>query len=173
MLRPSGSAPIVVDARAEPAEDLRADAVGRSVRAVEQDVEPAEIELGEARVQRAQVVLLRAVQRAHPADVARRAPKPGASRSSIASSSASASLKPSPPKNLIPLSRYGLCDAETTAARSKPYWPSSSGAAGVGRTPPLKTSPPAAAMPAASAHSSISPDSRVSRMIRTRGRPPL
>ena len=27
---------------------------------------------------------------------------------------------PSGPKNLIPLSRYGLCEAETTAAMSKP-----------------------------------------------------
>ena len=31
----------------------------------------------------------------------------------------------------MPLSRYGLCDAEMTAARSKPYCPISSGAAGV------------------------------------------
>src|SRR5215212_2083974 len=45
----------------------------------------------------------------------------------------------------------------------------SSGAAGVGRTPPSSTSPPALATPAASAASSISPDSRVSRMTSTRG----
>ena len=42
-------------------------------------------------------------------------------RSSIASSWSSESLKPSAAKNLIPLSAYGLCEAETTAARSKPY----------------------------------------------------
>src|SRR5882724_10243663 len=46
----------------------------------------------------------------------------------------------------------------------------SSGAAGVGSTPPSRTSPPAALAPAATAASSISPDSRGSRMIRTRGR---
>ena len=46
----------------------------------------------------------------------------------------------------------------------------SSGAAGVGRTPPRKTSPPAAVTPAASAASSMSPDSRVSRMTSTCGR---
>ena len=60
------------DARAETAEDLRADPVGRSVGAVEQDVEPAEIERREALVERAQVVLLRAVQRADPSDPRRR-----------------------------------------------------------------------------------------------------
>ena len=31
---------------------------------------------------------------------------------------ASESLKPSPPKNLMPLSSYGLCDAETTSPRA-------------------------------------------------------
>ena len=53
---------------------------------------------------------------------------------SIASSTASESLSPSGPKNLIPLSEYGLCEAEMTAARSYP--PIASGAAGVGATPP-------------------------------------
>src|SRR3954447_4918291 len=69
----------------------------------------------------------------------------------------------------MPLSRYGLCDALMTAARSKPRVAMSSGAAGVGRTPPRKTSPPADATPAASAASSISPLSRVSRITSTRG----
>src|SRR5215213_6469255 len=46
----------------------------------------------------------------------------------------------------------------------------SSGAPGVGRTPPSSASPPAAATPAATAASSISPDSRVSRITSTRGR---
>src|SRR4051794_38834546 len=69
----------------------------------------------------------------------------------------------------MPLSRYGLCDADTTAARSKPKRRSSSGAPGVGSTPPSSACPPAAATPAASAASSISPDSRVSRTIRTCG----
>src|SRR3954447_16061960 len=69
----------------------------------------------------------------------------------------------------MPLSRYGLCDALMTAARSKPRVAMSSGAAGVGRTPPRKTAPPAEATPAARAASSISPLSRVSRITRTRG----
>src|SRR5947209_7342729 len=49
----------------------------------------------------------------------------------------------------------------------------SSGAAGVGSTPPSSASPPAAVTPAAIAASSISPDSRVSRTIRTWGRSEL
>src|SRR5579875_444743 len=69
----------------------------------------------------------------------------------------------------MPLSSYGLCDAEITAASCNPWRRTSSGAAGVGRTPPSSTSPPAAVTPAAIAASSISPDSRVSRTIRTCG----
>src|SRR5436305_8193598 len=93
-------------------------------------------------------------------------------RASMASSVASDSLNVSAPKNLIPLSSYGLCDAEMTAARSRPYRVRSSAAAGVGSTPPSRTSPPAEAIPAASAASSISPDSRVSRITSTRGLDP-
>src|SRR3954451_17880301 len=100
----------------------------------------------------------------------RAAPGGRSSARSISSSASSESLKPSGPKNLMPLSANGLCDALSTAARSKPYACSSSGAAGVGSTPPSSASPPAAATPAATADSSISPDSRVSRMTRTRGR---
>src|SRR5688500_15523063 len=48
----------------------------------------------------------------------------------------------------------------------------SSGAAGVGRTPPSRTSAPAAVAPAAMPASSMGPDSRVSRMPRTWGGPP-
>ena len=84
---------------------------------------------------------------------------------SISSSVASESLKPSPPKNLMPLSRYGLCEADSTTPRANPWRRISSGAPGVGRIPPSIASPPAAATPAATAASSISPDSRVSRMI--------
>src|ERR1700709_1100628 len=49
---------------------------------------------------------------------------------SIASSAASESLSPSGPKNLMPLSCQGLCEAEITAARSEPARPVASGAAG-------------------------------------------
>src|SRR5918999_1069390 len=69
----------------------------------------------------------------------------------------------------MPLSRYGLCDADSTTASAKPWRRTSSGAPGVGRTPPSRASPPAAATPAATAASSISPDSRVSRITSTRG----
>src|SRR4051812_31859213 len=52
---------------------------------------------------------------------------------------------------------------------SKPYRRTSSAAPGVGSTPPSSAWPPAAETPAAIAASSISPDSRVSRTIRTCG----
>ena len=57
---------------AEPAEDLRRDAVGRPVGAVQDDVEAAELQLGKARVQLAQVVLCGAPQLAHAPDARRR-----------------------------------------------------------------------------------------------------
>ena len=43
-------------------------------------------------------------------------------------------MPPSAPKNLIPLSRQGLWEAETTAARSRPWRRTRIEAAGVGRT---------------------------------------
>src|SRR4051794_719078 len=58
-----------------------------------------------------------------------------------------------------------------TAAPSRPSRCRSTGAAGVGSTPASSASPPAAATPAASALSSIGPDSRVSRTTSSRGRP--
>src|SRR3954469_7493892 len=57
-----------------------------------------------------------------------------------------------------------------TAARAGPCRPTSRGAAGVGSTPPSSASPPAAHTPALRAASSMSPDSRVSRRMRTCGR---
>src|SRR5580704_6022243 len=92
------------------------------------------------------------------------------SSASIACSVSSLSLNPSAANSLIPLSSYGLCEAEMTAASDSPWRRTSSGAAGVGSTPPISASPPAAVTPAAIADSSISPDSRVSRMISTCGR---
>jgi hypothetical protein len=53
---------------AEAAEDLGRDAIGRAVGAVQGDVEAGEVQVGEALVQRAQVVLLGPVQRAHAPD---------------------------------------------------------------------------------------------------------
>ena len=75
-----------VDVGAEAAEDLRRGPVGRAVGAVEQDAAAGQVEVGEALVQRAQVVLERAVQRRTRAD---RAPAPARLGSSSASISAS------------------------------------------------------------------------------------
>ena len=73
MLRPSGESAIAVDLARQPPEDLGRHLVGRTVGAVEQDVDAAQGELGEARVQLAQVVLggARAAVRTRP--IARRA----------------------------------------------------------------------------------------------------
>ncbi|CAB4340537.1 unannotated protein [freshwater metagenome] len=60
------------DGSPEPAEDLRADAIGRSVGAVEQQIEPRQVEVFEAHLKRPQVVLLRAVELANAADRERR-----------------------------------------------------------------------------------------------------
>ena len=62
------------DVCAKAAEDLRGNLVGGAVGAVEQDVKPVETQLGEARLQLAQIVLVRAAQLAHPPDA------PGACR---------------------------------------------------------------------------------------------
>ena len=72
---------------------------------------------------------------------------------SIDSSVSSGSLKPSPEKNLMPLSGYGLCDAlittpaESRSARVRYATP------GVGNGPQSSTSTPAAENPASSADS--------------------
>ena len=55
--------------RAEATEYLGANAVGRAVRAVEQQTYPSEIKTGEARLERAQVILLRSVEFAHTANL--------------------------------------------------------------------------------------------------------
>ena len=60
-----------VDLGAEAPEDLRRGAVRRAVGAVEQHAPAAQVEVGEALVQPAQVVLERAVQAPHGADAAR------------------------------------------------------------------------------------------------------
>ena len=71
MLRPSGSWAMHADVGAEAAEDLRRGAERRAVGAVEQDPAAGEVEVGEALLQRAQVVLERAVERAHAARMLR------------------------------------------------------------------------------------------------------
>ena len=56
-----------IDVRAKPAEDLRRHAVGRPVRAVQQDPLATEVEIGEADLELAEVVAARTVQLAHAA----------------------------------------------------------------------------------------------------------
>ena len=73
--------------------------------AVQRDVEAGQVEVGEALVQGAQVVLLGAVQGAHAPDATCSAPAARSRRASIAASVSSESLKPSAAKNLMPLSR--------------------------------------------------------------------
>ena len=74
---------------------------------------------------------------------------------SIRDSTSSGSLKPSRPKNLIPLSWYGLWEAEmTTPASARIEWVRNA-IPGVGIGPTSRTSPPIAQIPAASAVSNM------------------
>ena len=74
---------------------------------------------------------------------------------SIRDSTSSGSLKPSRPKNLIPLSGYGLWDAEiTTPASARIEWVRNA-IPGVGIGPTSRTSPPIAQIPADSAVSNM------------------
>ena len=70
----------------------------------------------------------------------------------------------------MPLSSYGLCDAEITAPAAACSSRVSTATPGVGSTPSNNTSQPAEVMPAANAASSISPEIRVSLPISTSGR---
>src|ERR1700687_6089517 len=92
-------------------------------------------------------------------------------RSSIVRSAASESLKPMDAKNLMPLSWKGLWDAEITTPASACKRCVSAATAGVGTTPASKASPPIEQIPATSAASIMSPDSRVSRPMRIVHRP--
>ncbi len=74
---------------------------------------------------------------------------------SIFRSVSSGSLKPSRPKNLMPLSSYGLCDAEITAPASARIELVRLAMAGVGSGPISATSTPIDMMPEASACSSM------------------
>ena len=99
----------------------------------------------------------------------RDSPPPAPSRAaSTAASSESASLKPSAPNSLMPLSGNGLWEALMTAPAAASEPATSSATAGVGSTPSSPTSTPAPARPAASAPSSIGPLRRVSRPMSTR-----
>ena len=94
MLRPSGLSASTVTLAPSRLKISGRDAVGGAVGAVQQHVEPVEIELVEARVQLAQVVLAGAVQLAHVTEspAARSGSRPASSAASIASSASSESL---------------------------------------------------------------------------------
>ena len=93
------------DVGAQAPEDLGRDAVGRAVGAVQQDVEAVEVERREARV-RARAGSPRACRAARGRGrCAAEGAGASSSRRSICASVASESLKPSAPKNLMPLSR--------------------------------------------------------------------
>ena len=92
-----------------------------------------------------------------------RGPLPEAISASIASSSASLSLNPSPPKNLIPLSGTGLCEALIITPAAAPSRRVTHATAGVGTIPSDTVSRPADVIPATIAASSIVPEQRVSR----------
>src|SRR5688500_7514393 len=83
-------------------------------------------------------------------------------------SSCSVSFVPAPPKTLMPLSSYGLCDAEITIPASNPSVRARYATAGVGTTPALTTVAPSLVSPRASSSSIHDPDSRVSRPITNR-----
>ena len=64
-------------------------------------------------------------------------------------------MKPSGPKNLMPLSSKGLCEAEIITPRSARIERASMPTAGVGTGPTRKTSMPTEVKPAVSAVSSM------------------
>src|SRR6266699_1315322 len=93
------------------------------------------------------------------------------SRASMSSSTASVSLTPPRPKNLIPLSLAGLWLAEMTTPNAASRAPVRYATPGVGRTPSLSTSTPELASPATTAASRNSPEARGSRPTSANGRP--
>jgi hypothetical protein len=88
----------------------------------------------------------------------------------MARSTVSLSFSPRLENTLMPLSSYGLCDAEITTPKSYPRDAVRYAIAGVGMTPALSVLPPSYAAPSDSARSIQAPDSRVSRPMRMRGR---
>src|ERR1700738_3751121 len=75
----------------------------------------------------------------------------------------SESLNPSAPKNLIPLSSIGLCEAEIITPAAASMLLVIAATAGVGTMPSCTTVRPGDVIPATIAPSSIGPDKRVSR----------
>jgi hypothetical protein len=87
---------------------------------------------------------------------------------SISCSSFSLNFSPRPENTLMPLSWNGLWEAEMTRPASKPSERVRKAIAGVGSTPALVIVAPCEQTPRASARSSQTPDSRVSRPTMSR-----
>ena len=88
---------------------------------------------------------------------------------SICASVSSVNLNPSEPKNLMPLSCAGLCDAEIITPATAPCMRVKYATPGVGMTPSCITSIPTESNPAIKACSNNWPEIRVSRPTNTRG----
>ncbi len=146
MFVPSGSAPTTV--RSAPSRRKTSGAIVgvRAVRAVDRDAQAARGRCRSARG-RARDSALR---RRRPARPTRSRSRGSSRKLSISSSASSVSFAPSRSKSLTPLYSGGLCDADTTAPRSR----AQRATAGVGSTPPRTASPPADRIPRASASSS-------------------
>src|SRR5581483_1563009 len=87
---------------------------------------------------------------------------------STSRSTRSVNFSPRPENTLMPLSPYGLCDAEMTTPASNACVRVRYATAGVGTTPALVTTAPSPDAPCASSASIHVPDSRVSRPTRKR-----
>ncbi len=88
---------------------------------------------------------------------------------STSRSTTSVNFSPLPENTLMPLSSYGLCEAEMTTPASYVPVRVRNATAGVGTTPTLVTDAPSPQAPCASSASIQSPDSRVSRPTRSCG----
>jgi hypothetical protein len=162
------------DVGVQAAEDLGRDVGGRAVGAVEQDLAAAEVERGEALVQAAQVVLLRAVQR-RTRPIGPPVAPGSSSRRSMAGLGLVAELEAVGAEELDAVVAVRVVRRRDDRGEVEPV-PWRSAAAQPGWAARRRAAPRRrpALTPAASAASSMSPDSRVSRMTSTRGcSPPI
>src|SRR6185503_20152828 len=165
MLRPSGWAPIIVS-RSWPSARSTGPATG-----VAAPLAQSRISRGERAERWPKPPTSQSAYRSLASSSRSQRPPPGSGPSraaSIATSWRSDNFLPSPPRNLMPLSRYGLWEAEMTQPRSASSIEASTATPGVGMTPASSATPPAATMPSTRAASSIGPLSRVSRPITIR-----
>ena len=128
MFRPSGSAPMNRASRCTPSASRRAAAAAapfaQSNTTRRSPCTPVAVRLE----QPVGVALDGVLDRLDAAAARARGAEPIAA--STSASAASGSLRPSAPRNLMPLSAYGLCEAEMTQPRSAPSCPTRIGDAG-------------------------------------------